>query len=112
MKISYTLKWILQKILAIVFFSAATYVIFSLSKLDIKDYEIITLWFKSQINSLVVFILYTSIIFHSNIGLSSIIDDYFHDQAIRGRIILIKNFFFAVLFFITIFSLVRLIFNE
>jgi succinate dehydrogenase / fumarate reductase, membrane anchor subunit len=108
MKISYTSKWLLQKILAVIFLFSATYIIFSLNSLNISDYEIIILWFKSYQNSFIVLILFTSIFFHSNIGLTSIIDDYFHDQKIKKKILLIKNFFFATLFIITIFSLIKL----
>ena len=68
----------------------------------------ITEWFKNYLNSLSVLVMLSAIILHSNIGLSSIIDDYIHKESLKQKIILIKNFFFAVLFFITIFSLVKL----
>ena len=105
MKLNYTSKWILQKILAITFLVALIYVTYSLNNLEFKNYQVIHSWLNS-------FILLISIFFHSNIGLSSIIDDYFHDQTIKNKILLIKNFFFTVLLFITIFSLTRLVFYE
>ncbi|MEE2695361.1 MAG: succinate dehydrogenase, hydrophobic membrane anchor protein [Pseudomonadota bacterium] len=108
MKDNYTVKWLLQKILAVIFLLSATYIFFSLNNLNVSDYEIISLWFKNQFNSLIVLILFTSIFIHSNIGLTSIIDDYFHNHKIKSKILLIKNFFFAMLFFITIFSLIKL----
>ena len=108
MKDSYTLKWLLQKILAVIFLLSATYILFSLNSINVSDYEIISLWFKNQFNSLIVLIFFTSIFIHSNIGLTSIIDDYFHNHEIKRKILLIKNFFFSVLFFITIFSLIKL----
>ena len=58
-----------------------------------------------------ILILFLSIFFHSNIGLNSIIDDYFHDEILKKKVLLIKNFFFAVLLFITIFSLIKLVFG-
>tara|TARA_B100000886_G_scaffold281721_1_gene205838 strand:+ start:314 stop:652 length:339 start_codon:yes stop_codon:yes gene_type:complete len=112
MKLNYTSKWILQKILAITFLFAFIYVTYSLNNLEFKNYQAIRSWFNSYFNSFTVFILLISIFFHSNIGLSSIIDDYFHDQTIKNKILLIKNFFFAVLLFITIFSLTKLVFYE
>ena len=84
--------------------------IFSIHDLELNNYEVVASWFKNYLNSFSVFILFTSIFLHSNIGLTSIIDDYFHDEILKEKILLIKNFFFALLFFITIFSLIRLVF--
>jgi len=110
MKINYTSKWLLQKVFAVLFLIAISYTIYSASGIELNNYEVVVLWFKDYMNSLAVLILFTSVFLHSNIGLTSIIDDYFHDQDIKDKILLIKNFFFAVLFFITIFSLTKLLF--
>jgi len=109
MKIDYTSKWLLQKIFAILFLIASAYTIYSIDDLVLTDYELVTKWFSNYVNSIAVLILFVSIFLHSNIGLTSIIDDYFHDQSIKKKILLIKNFFFAVLFIITIFSLTKLL---
>ena len=112
MKINYTSKWLFQKIFAVLFLITAFYVIYSLTNLELENYIVIKKWFKNYFNSLSVLILFTSIFLHSNIGLTSIIDDYIHDELFKTKISLLKNFFFAVLFFITISSLVGLIINE
>tara|TARA_B100000963_G_C22305818_1_gene527818 strand:+ start:185 stop:523 length:339 start_codon:yes stop_codon:yes gene_type:complete len=110
MKIDYTSKWLLQKALALLFLIASIYTFFSLKGLELKNYESFTFWFKSYLNSFSILVLFTSIFLHSNIGLTSIIDDYIHEQSSKKRILIVKNFFFVVLFLITIFSLIRLVF--
>ena len=109
MKIEYTSKWLLQKLFATLFVLSLIYNLYSIHSLEFNDYAVISSWFKNYLNTLSVFIMFISVFLHSNIGLSSIIDDYFHDQIIKSKILLIKNFFFAVLLFITIFSLVVLV---
>ena len=109
MNFTYTSKWLFQKIFAILFLIASFYTVYSLYGLELQNYEVITGWFKNYLNSFSVLVMLSSIILHSNIGLSSIIDDYIHEGSLKQKIILIKNFFFVVLFFITIFSLVKLI---
>ena len=109
MNINYTSKWLFQKILAVLFLIASFYIVYSSKNLKFEDYYAVAEWFKNYVNSISVLIMLSSIILHSNIGLSSIIDDYIHEESLKQKIILIKNFFFVVLFFITIFSLVRLI---
>jgi succinate dehydrogenase hydrophobic anchor subunit len=54
-------------------------------------------------------ILISSILIHSNIGVSSIIDDYIHNHNSKTMILIFKNFLLAVLFIITILSLVFLV---
>ena len=112
MNINYTSKWLFQKIFAVLFLIALFYIVYSLKNLKFEDYYAVTEWFKNYVNSISVLIMLSSIILHSNIGLSSIIDDYIHSESLKNKIILIKNFFFVVLFFITIFSLTWLFFNE
>ena len=108
MKIDYTSNGCLKDF-AILFLIASAYTIYSIDDLVLTDYEIVTKWLSNYVNSIAIFILFVSIFLHSNIGLTSIIDDYFHDQSIKKKILLIKNFFFAVLFIITIFSLTKLL---
>ncbi len=110
MNINYTSRWLFQKIFAVLFLIASLYVIYSISNVKFHDYEEVAKWFKNYLNSFSVLVMLSSIILHSNIGLSSIIDDYVHSESLKNKIVLIKNFFFVVLFFITIFSLTSLFF--
>ena len=110
MNINYTYKWILQKVSAIIFLIALSYSIYSFYNLNLSDFNEISSWFKNYFNSISILILFISIFFHSNVGLTSIIDDYFHNQSLKKKILLIKNFFFTVLLIITIFSLLSLAF--
>ena len=108
--VSYSASWLFQKILAIIFLIALIYIIYSLSFVDLKNYNSLSLWFNNIINIITTKILFVSILIHSNIGLSSIIDDYFHKREIKNKIILLKNFFLSSSFFMVIYSLVTIIF--
>ena len=75
MKYSYSTAWIFQKLLAIIFLLLLIYVIFSLNNISLNSYLETTNWFSNKFNSFLFFILFTSIVLHSNLGLNSIIDD-------------------------------------
>ncbi len=109
MNTDYTLKWVFQKIYALFILITITFTIYSVYNIEVINYQTVTSWFKSYLNSFSTLILFISIFLHSNIGINSIIDDYFHDQVFKEKLLLIKNFFFAVLLIITIFSIVRLL---
>ena len=105
----YKHKWIIQKIAAIIFAITLILTIINFREIDIFEHSSVIIFFESKFNSLIVLILVSSILIHSNIGVSSIIDDYIHNQNSKAMILVFKNFLLAVLFIITILSLVFLV---
>ena len=78
-------------------------------EVNIFEYSSVIVFFENKFNSLITLILISSILIHSNIGVSSIIDDYIHNHNSKTMILIFKNFLLAVLFIITILSLVFLV---
>ena len=109
MKYSYSTAWIFQKLLAIIFLLLLIYVIFSLNNISLNSYFETTNWFSNKFNSFLFFILFTSIVLHSNLGLNSIIDDYIHKKESKKLIIVLKNSFLVIIYIIATISLVLLI---
>ena len=109
MKNNHSTEWILQKIFALLFILLFAYSVYLLSDVDLKNYSATLKWFGNFWNSLVILLLIFSLIFHSNIGLSSIIDDYLHNDILKKRIIVLKNSFFITILFTTTFCLVSII---
>ncbi|MBC11234.1 MAG: succinate dehydrogenase, hydrophobic membrane anchor protein [Rickettsiales bacterium] len=105
MKKNYSYNWILQKVYALIFLFLLIYTFISLTKIDIQNYSEVLGWFRNYINSLIFFVLYTTIILHSNIGLSSIIDDYIHTGKNKKIILILKNLFLITIFSISVVSL-------
>jgi succinate dehydrogenase / fumarate reductase membrane anchor subunit len=109
MKFSYTSAWILQKLLALIFLLLLIYLTISLNQISLNNYVETSNWFSDKINSFLFFVLLTSIILHSNLGLNSIIDDYIHKKESKKIIIVLKNSFLVITYIISIFSLILLI---
>ena len=109
MKYSYSTAWIFQKLLAIIFLFLLIYLTFSLNNISLSSYIETTNWFSNKFNTLLFFILFTSIILHSNLGLNSIIDDYIHKKESKKIIIVLKNSFLVIIYNIAIISLILLI---
>ncbi len=105
MKKNYSYNWILQKVYALIFLFLLIYTFISLTKIDIQNYSEVLGWFRNYVNSLIFFVLYTTIILHSNIGLSSIIDDYIHTGKNKKIILILKNLFLITIFSISVVSL-------
>ena len=109
MKFSYTSAWILQKLLALIFLLLLIYLTFSLNQISLNNYIETSNWFSDKVNSFLFFVLLTSIILHSNLGLNSIIDDYIHKKESKKIIIVLKNSFLVIIYIIAIVSLFLII---
>ena len=105
----YKHKWVIQKISAIMFAITLVLTLINFKEVDIFEYGSVIVFFESKFNSFITLILISSILIHSNIGVSSIIDDYIHNHNSKTMILIFKNFLLAVLFIITILSLVFLV---
>ena len=105
----YKHKWIIQKISAILFAVTLVLTLINFKEVNIFEYSSIIVFFENKFNSLITLILITSILIHSNIGISSIIDDYIHNHNSKTMILIFKNFLLAVLLIITILSLLVLV---
>ena len=109
MKYNYSTAWIFQKLLAVIFLLLLIYLTFSLNSISLSSYIETTNWFSNKFNTLLFFVLFTSIILHSNLGLNSIIDDYIHKKESKKIIIVLKNSFLVIIYIIAIISLILLI---
>jgi len=109
MKFSYSTTWVLQKLLALIFLLLLIYLTFSLNHISLNNYIETSNWFSDKVNSFLFFVLLTSIILHSNLGLNSIIDDYIHKKESKKLIIVLKNSFLVIIYIIATISLVLLI---
>ncbi|MAZ46285.1 MAG: succinate dehydrogenase, hydrophobic membrane anchor protein [Rickettsiales bacterium] len=109
MKYSYSTAWIFQKLLALIFLLLLIYLTFSLNNISLNSYIETSNWFSNKTNSFLFFILFTSIILHSNLGLNSIIDDYIHGKESKKIIIVLKNSFLVIIYITTVTCLILLI---
>ncbi len=109
MKKNYSTNWVLQKIYAVIFLFLCLYISISLTKLNLKSYTEVIEWFENYKNSFLFFILILSVILHSNIGLSSIIDDYIHSKKNKKIILILKNSYLITIFSIITLSLISIL---
>ena len=105
----YKYKWLIQKVAALVFLLSFFFTVKELQDIDLYQYENIYNFINEKFNAFIIFLLVSSILIHSNIGLSSIIDDYIHDSIIKNRIVTFKNFLLVLLFIMTILSILIIV---
>ena len=109
MKFDYSKSWVLQKLTAIVFLLFLVYLVFSLKNINLKNYNELLVWFSSYYNFLSFTLLFSAIVIHSKIGLSSIIDDYIHNIKVKRKILFLKNLLLITIYIIVMGTLIKTI---
>ena len=109
MKFDYSKSWVLQKLTAIVFLLFLVYLVFSLKNINLKNYNELLVWFSSYYNFLSFTLLFSAIVVHSKIGLSSIIDDYIHNIKVKRKILFLKNLLLITIYIIVMGTLIKTI---
>ena len=100
MNIQEKLLWSLQRLSAILIFFLSIWLVVSLNSFLFESYIDTKEWVNKGFNSFLLFILTSSIAFHSSLGLSVIIDDYVHSSKLNKVLHILKNLFalFCILF--------------
>ena len=109
MKLDYSKSWVLQKLTAIVFLLFLIYLVFSLKNINLKNYNELLVWFSSYHNFLSFTLLFSAIVVHSKLGLSSIIDDYIHNIKVKRKILFLKNLSLITIYIIVMGTLIKTI---
>ena len=83
---NYALKWIIQRITAFFLIPLTFWFIYSTISLSKMDYNEISIFFKSYINSFLFYIMFIFMLLHSKLGLQTIIEDYVTSKKISKNI--------------------------
>ena len=73
---NYSRKWLLQRITATLLVPLSFWFIYSVISLSEMNYNEINIFFKSNINLVLFYIMMITMLLHSKLGLQTIIDDY------------------------------------
>ncbi len=87
------LLWTVQRGSALVIFIFLIWLVISINSIEIQNYYDTLEWINRDYNSILLFILSVFILFHSNLGLSVIIDDYVHNPNYKKIFFIAKNSF-------------------
>ena len=109
---NYTLKWLAQRITALILIPLTFWFIYSSISLSKMDYVETILFFQSYTNSSLFYVMMIAMLFHAKLGFQTIIDDYVTSKKIYNFIkwvINLTSYFLMIL--LTFFIIKTAIFN-
>ena len=109
---NYALKWLLQRITALILIPLTFWFIYSAISLSKMEYYETINFFQSYLNSSLFYIMMISMLFHGKLGLQTIIDDYVTSKRISNLSKWCVNFFaYMIMTLLTIFITKTLFFD-
>ena len=109
---NYALKWLIQRITALLLIPLTFWFIYSAISLSKMDYDGTINFFQSYLNSFLFYIMMMAMLLHAKLGLQTIIDDYVTSKKIYNFSkwgINLTSYFLMIL--LTIFIIKTAIFN-
>ena len=108
MKISYSAKWILQRITAIILIPLTFWFIYNCISFQNLQYFELQLFFRSYLNSFFFLVMMFSMLIHAKLGCETIVQDYFSSLHIRKIFKIIINFITISSLFLVIIAIIKL----
>ena len=107
---NYALKWLTQRITAVILIPLAFWFIYSSISISKMSYLEITFFFDSYINSILFYVMMMTMLFHAKLGLQTIIDDYVTSKILsKGSKLAVDSLSYFLMIMITIFIIRNLI---
>ena len=109
---NYALKWIIQRVTALILIPLTFWFIYSAISLSKMEYDETIYFFQSYINSLLFYVMMIVMLLHAKLGLQTLIDDYVTSKKINNLSKRIINLFtYILMILMTIFIMKSSIFN-
>ena len=108
MKISYSAKWLLQRITAIILIPLTFWFIYNCISFQNLKYFELQLFFQSYINSALFFLMMVSMLIHAKLGCETIIQDYISSSFLKKIFIVIINFIAFFSLFLVIVAIFKI----
>ena len=108
MKNNYALKWILQRITAILLIPLTFWFIYCCISFQNFKYKELELFFTSYLNSFLFLVMMLAMLIHAKLGCETIIQDYVSSINLRTYFKAIINFITLISLFLVILAIIKM----
>ena len=109
MKFSYTLKWVVQRLTAVLLIPMSFWFIYQCISFQNLNYLQLQLFFHSYLNSFLFILMMFAMLVHAKLGCETIVEDYVSSPSIKKITKNLINFITFFLFFLVILAIFKLV---
>ena len=108
---NYTIKWILQRLTALLLIPYSFWFVYNCKSFASMQYNEIILFFNSNLNSFLFLLMIFVTLLHTKIGCENIIEDYINDNKIKIINKFVINILIYFSFILAFVAVVRIVTN-
>jgi succinate dehydrogenase / fumarate reductase membrane anchor subunit len=101
-------EWMAERLSSLILVPLTVWGLWSAAQLAGGGYDGALIWFQSPVNAVLLAVTLLASLWHMNMGLKVIVDDYLHKPSTRGTVLVLIALVCLALAFASVFLIVRL----
>jgi succinate dehydrogenase / fumarate reductase membrane anchor subunit len=103
--------WWSQRVTSVALVLLGLWFVASLLRMPTFGYEFVTMWIAMPLNAVLLLLLVGTLIYHSQLGVQVVVEDYVHHHGLKIATMLLLTFVHVALAALAIFAVLRLAFG-
>jgi succinate dehydrogenase membrane anchor subunit len=103
--------WWSQRVTSVALVPLGLWFVASLLRMPNLGHEIVTTWIAMPFNAVLLLLLIGTLVYHSQLGVQVVVEDYVHPHALKIATMLLLTFAHVVLAALAIFAVLRIAFG-
>ena len=103
--------WWSQRVTSVALLPLGLWFVASLLRLPNFGHEIVTTWIAMPLNSVLLLLLIGTLVYHSQLGVQVVVEDYVHHHGLKVATMLLLTFAHVVVAALAIFAVLRIAFG-
>jgi succinate dehydrogenase / fumarate reductase membrane anchor subunit len=103
--------WWSQRVTSVALVALGLWFVASLLRLPNFGHEIVTTWIAMPLNSVLLLLLIGTLVYHSQLGVQVVVEDYVHHHGLKIATMLLLTFAHVVVAALAIFAVLRIAFG-
>jgi succinate dehydrogenase / fumarate reductase, membrane anchor subunit len=103
--------WWSQRVTSVALLLLGLWFVASLLRMPSLGYELVTTWIAMPLNSVLLLLLIGTLVYHSQLGVQVVVEDYVHHHGLKIATMLLLTFAHVVVAALAIFAVLRIAFG-
>jgi succinate dehydrogenase / fumarate reductase, membrane anchor subunit len=103
--------WWSQRVTSVALLLLGLWFVSALLRMPNFSYELVTAWISAPVNAVLLLLLIGSLVYHSQLGVQVVVEDYVHHHGLKVATMLLLTFAHVVVAALAIFAVLRISFG-